>query len=250
MPDNRIALVTGANQGIGLQIAHDLVAKGLTVLVGSRNLANGEAAALDIGKGAHAVQLDVTDTRSIAAAAALIGKEYGRLDVLVNNAGISKVGQPSGTFDEIVKNSRITSAPLDDIRTIFETNVFGVIAVPQAMLPLLRKSKSARIVNVSSGVGSLMRTLGPGGEHLRSIYGMYSASKTALNAVTVGMALDLAADGIKVNAACPGYTKTALNNFMGTRTVEQGAREPVRLALLGDDGPTASYSNDEGPLPW
>jgi len=121
---------------------------------------------------------------------------------------------------------------------------------PEAMLPLLRKSKVARVVNVSSGVGSLTRTLGPGGEHLRSIYGMYSASKTALNAVTVGLALDLAPEGIKVNAACPGYTKTALNNFMGTRTVEEGAREPVRLALLGDDGPTSSYSNDEGPLPW
>ncbi|HWD28473.1 MAG TPA: SDR family NAD(P)-dependent oxidoreductase [Rhizomicrobium sp.] len=250
MTDKRIALVTGANQGIGLQIAKDLVAKGLTVLVGSRNLANGEMAARDIGAGAHAIQLDVTGAASIAAAAQRIGAEFGRLDILINNAGISKIGHPQGVVEDIVKNGRISSAPLDDIRTIYETNVFGVIAVTQAMLPLLRKSKAARIVNVSSGVGSLTRTLGPGGEHLRSIYGMYSASKTALNAVTVGLALDLAAEGIKVNAACPGYTKTALNNFMGTRTVEEGAREPVRLALLGDDGPTGSYSNDEGPLPW
>jgi NAD(P)-dependent dehydrogenase (short-subunit alcohol dehydrogenase family) len=250
MTDKRIALVTGANQGIGLQIAKDLVAKGLTVLVGSRNLANGEMAARDIGAGAHAIQLDVTGAASIAAAAQRIGAEFGRLDILINNAGISKIGHPQGVVEDIVKNGRISSAPLDDIRTIYETNVFGVIAVTQAMLPLLRKSKAARIVNVSSGVGSLTRTLGPGGEHLRSIYGMYSASKTALNAVTVGLALDLAAEGIKVNAACPGYTKTALNNFMGTRTVEEGAREPMRLALLGDDGPTGSYSNDEGPLPW
>jgi NAD(P)-dependent dehydrogenase (short-subunit alcohol dehydrogenase family) len=250
MTDKRIALVTGANQGIGLQIAKDLVAKGLTVLVGSRNLANGETAARDIGAGAHAIQLDVTGAGSIAAAAQRIGAEFGRLDILINNAGISKIGHPQGVVEDIVKNGRISSAPLDDIRTIYETNVFGVIAVTQAMLPLLRKSKAARIVNVSSGVGSLTRTLGPGGEHLRSIYGMYSASKTALNAVTVGLALDLAAEGIKVNAACPGYTKTALNNFMGTRMVEEGAREPVRLALLGDDGPTGSYSNDEGPLPW
>ncbi len=250
MTDQRIALVTGANQGIGLQIAKDLAAQGLVVLAGSRNLENGQKAARDIGANARAVQLDVTDSASIAAAAAHIGKEFGRLDVLVNNAGISKIGQPTGTFEEVVKNSRISSAPLDDIRTIYETNVFGVIAVTQAMLPLLRKSKAARVVNVSSGVGSLTRTLGPGGEHLRALFGMYSASKTALNAVTVGLALDLAPEGIKVNAACPGYTKTALNNFMGTRTVEEGAREPVRLALLGDDGPTGSYSNDEGPLPW
>jgi NAD(P)-dependent dehydrogenase (short-subunit alcohol dehydrogenase family) len=250
MADKRIALVTGANQGIGLQIAKDLVAEGLTVLVGARNLGNGQTAARDIGANAHAVHIDVTDGASIAAAAARVGKEYGRLDVLVNNAGISKIGQPNGTFEDVVKSSRISVASLDDIRTIYETNVFGVIAVTQAMLPLLRKSKAARIVNVSSGVGSLTRTLGPGGEHLRALYGMYSASKTALNAVTVGLALDLGPEGIKVNAACPGYTKTALNNFMGTRTVEEGAREPVRLALLGDDGPTGSYSNDEGPLPW
>jgi len=250
MTDKRIALVTGANQGIGLQIAKDLVAEGLTVLVGSRNLENGQIAARDIGADAHAIQLDVTDKASIATAVAHIGKTFGRLDVLVNNAGISKIGTPQGTFEDVVKSSRISIASLDDIRTIYETNVFGVIAVTQAMLPLLRKSKAARIVNVSSGVGSLTRTLGPGGEHLRALFGMYSASKTALNAVTVGLALDLAPEGIKVNAACPGYTKTALNNFQGTRTVEEGAREPVRLALLGDDGPTGSYSNDDGPLAW
>lgn len=250
MTDKRIALVTGANQGIGLQIAKDLAARGLTVLVGSRNFENGETAAREIGAGAHAIQLDVTNNASITAAVEHIGKAFGRLDVLVNNAGISKIGYPGGQVEELVKNGRISSASLDDIRTIYETNVFGVIAVTQAMLPLMRKSAAARIVNVSSGVGSLTRTLGPGGEHLRSIYGMYSASKTALNAVTVGLALDLAPEGIKVNAACPGYTKTALNNFMGTRTVEEGAREPVRLALLGDDGPTGSYSNDDGPLPW
>jgi NAD(P)-dependent dehydrogenase (short-subunit alcohol dehydrogenase family) len=250
MSDQRIALVTGANQGIGLQIAKDLAAKGITTLVGSRSLANGEKAAREIGANAHAIQLDVTDQASIDAAADRIGKEYGRLDILMNNAGISKVGQPQGSFEDIVKASRISTAALADIRTIYDTNVFGVVAVTQAMLPLLRKSKAARIVNVSSGVGSLTRTLGEGGEHLRALYGMYSASKTALNAITIGLALDLAPEGIKVNAACPGYTKTALNNFMGTRTVEEGAREPVRLALLGDDGPTGSYSNDEGPLPW
>jgi NAD(P)-dependent dehydrogenase (short-subunit alcohol dehydrogenase family) len=150
----------------------------------------------------------------------------------------------------MMRKGKFTTASMDDIRTIYETNVFGVIAVTQVMLPLLRKSKSARIVNVSSGVGSLTRTMAPDNERLRAIFGIYSASKTALNAVTLGFALDLEKEGIKVNAACPGFTKTALNNFLGTRTVEEGAREPVRLALLGDDGPTGTYSNDEGPLPW
>src|SRR6202012_506903 len=166
MPYKPIALVTGANQGIGLQIAKDLAAKGLTVLVGSRNPANGEAAARDIGKNAHAIQIDVTDKKSIDAAAARIEKEFGRLDILINNAAISKIGQPKGPVEEIAKSGHISVVKLEDIRTLYDTNVFGVIAVTQAMLPLLRKSKSARIVNVSSGVGSLTRTLGEGGEHL------------------------------------------------------------------------------------
>jgi NAD(P)-dependent dehydrogenase (short-subunit alcohol dehydrogenase family) len=250
MNNNRVALITGANTGIGFQIARDLAAEGLTVLVGSRNFENGQKAAREIGANAHAVQLDVTDRTSIAAAAARIEKEFSRLDILINNAGISKIGQPTGSMEEFVRKSRISVVPLDDIRALYETNVFGVIAVTQAMLPLLRKAKSARIVNVSSGVGSLTRTLGPGGEHLRQIYGMYSASKTALNAITVGLALDLQAEGITVHAVCPGYTKTALNNFQGTKTVEEGAREPVRVALADPALPTASYTGTEGPFPW
>jgi NAD(P)-dependent dehydrogenase (short-subunit alcohol dehydrogenase family) len=250
MTDKRIALVTGANQGIGFQIAKDFAAAGLTVFVGSRNLANGEKAAKEIGANAHAIQLDVTDQASIDAAAARIGKEAGHLDILVNNAAISKIGTPTGTVEEFVKKSRISVVPLDDLRTIYETNVFGVVAVTQAMLPLLRKAKGARVVNVSSGVGSLTRTLGEGGEHLRSIFGMYSASKTALNAITVGLALDLEKEGITVHAVCPGYTKTALNNFQGTKTVEEGAREPVRVALANPPLPRASYTGTEGPFPW
>jgi NAD(P)-dependent dehydrogenase (short-subunit alcohol dehydrogenase family) len=252
MPNNdRIALITGANQGIGFQIAKELAAKGLTVLVGSRNLESGQKAAREIGAKAHAIQIDVTDKASIAGAAARIGKEFGHLDILINNAAIAKIGQPQGAVEEIAKKGRLSVASLDDIHTIYETNVFGVIAVTQAMLPYLRKSSSANIVNVSSGVGSLTRTLGEGGEHLREIFGTYSASKTALNAVTVGFALDLAAEGIKVNAACPGFTKTALNNFQGTQTLAEGAKEPVRLALLGPDGPTGTYSNAKlGTLPW
>jgi len=245
-----IALVTGANQGIGFQIAKQLVEKGLTVFVGSRNLANGEAAAKDIGANAHAIQLDVTDQASIDAAAARIEKEAGHLNILINNAAISKIGQPKGPVEEIAKSGHISVVKLNDLRTLYDTNVFGVVAVTQAMLPLLRKAKAARIVNVSSGVGSLTRTLGEGGEHLRQIYGMYSASKTALNAITVGLALDLQKEGITVHAVCPGYTKTALNNFMGTKPVEEGAHEPVRVALANPPLPTASYTSTEGSFPW
>ena len=161
MSGNRTALVTGANQGVGLQVARELVANGLTVLVGSRNLERGEAAAAQIGPGAVALQLDVTDGDSIAAAAERIRTEIGRLDLLVNNAGISKTTQGSLNVQEYAKTRYASNASLDEIRAVWETNVFGVIAVYQAMLPLLRESSDARIVNVSSGVGSLTANADP-----------------------------------------------------------------------------------------
>jgi len=249
MNDNPLALVTGANKGIGLQIAKDLAAHGLAVLVGSRNLENGETAAASIEGDAHALQLDVTDQASITAAAERIRSEYGRLDVLINNAGISHAPAPQRSFEEIVKAGRLSVASLDEIHTVFETNVFGVIAVTQAMLPLLREAPAARIVNVASNGGSLTLNSDPTNPH-RSMFGTYSASKAAANAVTVAFAADLEADGIKVNAACPGFTGTNLNFFRGTRTVQQAAREPVRLALIGPDGPTGTFSNEDGPIPW
>jgi NAD(P)-dependent dehydrogenase (short-subunit alcohol dehydrogenase family) len=249
MLHNRVALVTGANKGIGLQIAKDLASHGLTVVVGSRNLENGEVAAKSVGDDAHAVQLDVTDQASITAAAARIRRDFGRLDVLVYNAGISHVGDPGKSLEEVVESDRLSIAPLDDVRKVFETNVFGVIAVTQAMLPLLREAPAARIVNVASSGGSLTLNSDPTNPH-RSRFGTYSASKAAANAVTVAFAAALETDGIKVNAACPGFTATDLNNFRGTRTVEQAAHEPVRLALLDDDGPTGTFSNEDGPLPW
>lgn len=251
MQDKPVALVTGANQGIGLQIAKDLSAKGFTVLVGSRDFGRGEAAARTIDGDARAIQLDVTDMASIAAAADRIRGELGRLDVLVNNAAISNTGMRGDmSVEDYSKSTRPSVVSLDEIRTVFETNVFGVIAVTQAMLPLLREAPGARIVNVSSGVGSLTRSSDPA-YPWRSIFGpVYPASKTALNAMTLAMAIELESTGIKVNAACPGFTKTNLNNYAGTQTVEEGAREPVRLALLGPDGPTGTFSNAEGPLPW
>src|SRR5580658_1818325 len=246
-----VALVTGANQGIGLQIAKDLVTHGFTVLVGSRILRRGEVAAKEVGSDARAVQLDVTDLASIAAAAERIRKEFGRLDVLVNNAAISNTSkQPDMSVQDYAKLTRPSNVSLSEVRAIWDTNVFGVLAVTQALLPLLREAPAARIVNVSSGVGSLTRNSDPTYAY-RSIFGPgYAASKTALNAMTLAMAIELEATGIKVNAACPGYTKTNLNNYSGTRTVEEGAREPVRLALLGPDGPTGTFSNEDGPLPW
>ena len=249
MPEKPVALVTGANKGIGLQIAKDLAARDFTVLVGSRDIKNGEAAAKNVGANASAIQLDVTDAASIAAAAERIRKDFGRLDVLVDNAGISHTGKSAKPLAELVKAGRPSVASLEEARAIFETNVFGVVAVTQAMLPLLREAPAARIVNVSSGTGSLARNSDPANPR-RGAFGAYSWSKTALNAITVAFAAELEPFGIKVNAACPGFTATDLNNFEGTRTVEQGAREPVRLALLDASGPTGTYSDDDGLIPW
>ena len=192
MQDKLVALVTGANQGIGLQIAKDLVAHGLTVLVGSRSLERGEAAARTIDGDARALQLDVTDKASIAAAAERIRKELGRLDVLINNAAISNTRRrPDETIEEYAKSTRPSNVSLDEVRAVWETNVFGVLAVYQAMLPLLREAPAARIVNLSSGVGSLTMNSDPAYSY-RGLFGpVYPASKTALNAMTLAMAIEL-----------------------------------------------------------
>lgn len=251
MQDKRVALVTGVNQGIGLQIAKDLVTHGFIVLVGSRNLERGESAANEVGSDARALQLDVTDRASIAAAVERIRKELGRLDVLVNNAAISHTRRlPGMSVEEFAKSTLASNVSLDELRAVFETNVFGVVAVTQAMLPLLREAQAARIVNVTSGAGSLAQNSDPAFP-LRSIFGpLYPASKTALNAMTLAMAIELESTGIKVNAVSPGFTKTNLNDYAGTQTVEEGARAPVRLVLLGPDGPTGTFSGIDGPIPW
>jgi NAD(P)-dependent dehydrogenase (short-subunit alcohol dehydrogenase family) len=252
MPDKPVALVTGANQGIGLQIARDLVSHGFTVLVGSRNFARGEAAAKTIDGDARALQLDVTDQASISAAAKRIRDEFGRLDVLVQNAAISNMSKlPGQSVEAYAKTTRPSNVSLDEMRAVWDTNVFGVLAVYQAMLPLLREAPAGRIVNVSSGVGSLTRTSDPAYPY-RAIFGpVYPASKTALNALTLAMAIELEKTPIKVNAVSPGFTKTNLNNYAGTETVEEGAREAVRVALLGPDGPTGTFTHATlGTIPW
>jgi len=238
MQDKPVALVTGANQGIGFHIAKDLVKHGFTVLVGSRNFERGGAAAKAIGPDAHAVQLDVTDRESISAAAVRIRIEFGRLDVLVNNAAISNTSkQPGQSVEEYSKLNRPSTVSIDEVRTIWETNVFGTLA--------------GRIVNVSSGAGSLARVADPSFPY-RHIFGPgYSASKTAMNAMTLTMAIELESTGIKVNACSPGFIKTNLNAYEGTGSVEEGALEPVRLALLGPDGPTGTFTRWENEtIPW
>ena len=251
MTDNRIALVTGANQGVGFQLAKELAGAGLTVLVGSRNLDRGETAARQIGSGAIPLQLDVTDLASIAAAADRIRTEFGRLDLLVNNAAISNTRAGGTTLEEYRKTSLASNVPLDEVHAIWETNVFGVLAVYQAMLPLLRLSTDARIVNVSSGVGSLTANADPAYPYHKNFGPGYAASKAGLNAMTLAMMVELESTGIKVNLVSPGFTSTNLNNYEGTQSVEDGSREVVRVALLGPDGPTGTFTRWENvTIPW
>jgi NAD(P)-dependent dehydrogenase (short-subunit alcohol dehydrogenase family) len=252
MQNQPVALITGANQGIGLQIAKDLVAHGFTVLVGSRDFERGETAAKEVGPDARALQLDVTNRASITAAAERVRNEFCRLDVLVQNAAISNTRKlPGQSIEEYAKTTRPSNVSLDEMRAVWDTNVFGVLAVYQAMLPLLRETPGARIVNVSSGVGSLTTNSDPAFPY-RAIFGpVYPASKTALNALTLAMALELDPEGIKVNAVSPGFTKTNLNGYAGTETVEEGAREAVRVALLDRDGPTGRFTRWQNEnIPW
>jgi NAD(P)-dependent dehydrogenase (short-subunit alcohol dehydrogenase family) len=251
MSEKRIALVTGANQGVGFQVAKELVASGATVLLGSRDHERGQAAASEIGAGAIAIQIDVTDSVSIAAAAERIRAEFGRLDLLVNNAGISKTGDRKFGSPESVAATRASTASIDEVRAVWDVNVFGTLAVYQAMLPLLRESSDARIVNVSSGVGSLSTNADPNYLY-HAMYGViYPASKAAENAITLAMMVELESTDIKVNLVSPAFTATALNSFAGTESVEDGSREVVRVALLGPDGPTGTFTRWENTtIPW
>lgn len=251
MNDKRVALVTGANQGVGFQVAKELVANGLTVFVGSRNFERGEAAAKEIGPGAIALQLDVTDQASIRAAAERIHEEFGRLDLLVQNAAISNTRKGDLSLQEYAQITLPSNVSLDEVRAVWETNVFGVLAVYQAMLPLLRESSDARIVNVSSGVGSLAANADPTFPYRQMYSPVYPASKTALNAVTLAMMIELESTGIKVNLVSPAFTKTNLNGYEGTESVEDGSREVVRVALLGPDEPTGTFTRWENTtIPW
>ncbi|MFD2764344.1 SDR family oxidoreductase [Micromonospora eburnea] len=245
-----IALVTGANRGIGLATARQFGARGWTVLVGARDAARGREAERALraeGADARFVPLDVTDAASVAAAAELVERAYGHLDVLVNNAGIIRV-------DGSALPSETT---LGTLREVFETNVFGVVAVTNAFLPLLRKAPAARIVNVSSEVGSIAAMTDPRGALFPLASVPYPSSKTALNMVTAMYAKELRDTPIKVNAANPGYCATDFNGHAGFRTAEEGAEVSVHLATLPADGPSGllwGYQMDAGggygTLPW
>ena len=232
------ALVTGANKGIGKEIARQLADAGLTVYVGSRDAGRGQQAVDEIGRNARLLVLDVTDDKSIAGAA----QQVGDLDILVNNAGI------------MVDSTTPNEADVDSFRRTYETNLFGVLAVTNAFLPALRRSASPRIVNVSSGTGSLAWSTGPDARFPTvGSAAAYRTSKTALNALTLFYAQALAEDGFKVNAVAPGLRATDLNARAAASSGDpaEGAAGAVRLALLPDDGPTGAFLSWDGtPMPW
>ena len=241
MSEQTTALVTGANKGIGYEIAAGLGAMGWRVGVGARDRQRREAAVEKLraaGIDAFGVPLDVTDDASAAAAAELIAEHAGGLDVLINNAAITG-GQPQTP----------TTVDPATVRSVVETNVIGVIRVTNAMLPMLRASRSARIVNMSSSVGSLTLHTTPGID-MGPVPAAYLASKTFLNALTIQYAKELRGAGIRINSGCPGFTATDLNGFSGTRTPHEGAAIAIRLATLPDDGPTGGFFDDAGTVPW
>ncbi|MET3805576.1 NAD(P)-dependent dehydrogenase (short-subunit alcohol dehydrogenase family) [Nakamurella sp. UYEF19] len=238
---SKVAVVTGANSGIGKEIARQLLGSGFTVYVGSRDALRGQAAVEELGAGARLLVLDVTDEQSIAAAVTRIDQ----LDVLINNAGISDDGRPAPQSD------------VDTFRRVYETNVFGVLAVTNAFLPVLRHSPHPRIVNVSSGTGSLTWSTSPNPQFDHrgpGVAAAYRSSKTAVNALTVYYAQALAEEkAFKVNAFAPGLRSTNLNSRAAGSGGDpaEAAAEAVRLALLPDDGPTGGFFSWDGTIaPW
>lgn len=253
--EKKVALVSGANTGVGFQIARALAENGYVVYVGARDITKGEAAAAEMGAGARAIQLDITDAGSVAAAVDRVAGEVGYLILLVNNAGISQVGKAGKTMEEVLGSQMASIAPIDEMKAVWETNVFGTLAVTQAFLPLLRKASAARIVAVSSALGSLSLNANPANPYRSNFDAVYGASKTALNGVFLSLANELESSNIKVHLVSPGFTATALNNFQGTETVEEGSREPIRVALTEDlpngsfTGP-ADFSSEGNTIPW
>lgn len=234
MTETTVALVTGANKGLGRTAAQRLAALGWTVLVGARDAAKGAAAAEELG--VEAVTIDVTDDASVEAAAKDVEQRFGRLDVLVNNAGVA--GARVEALD----------ATADDVRAVLETNVLGPVRVTRAFLPLLRRSAAPRIVNVSSGLGSLAVTTDPARFESTVVNLPYPASKSALNMLTTQYAKAL--PGFRVNAVDPGYTATDLNGNSGPQTVQEGTDAIVELAQVAPDGPTGGFFDRSGTVPW
>lgn len=253
--ENKVALVSGANTGVGFQIAKALAENGYTVYAGSRDLQKGETAVAEIGANAKAIQLDITNSDSVQSAVQKIESEFGYLTLLVNNAAISHAGTPGRTMENVLGAQRASIIPINDLKAVWETNVFSTLAITQAFLPLLQKAPAARIVTVSSALGSLTINANPENPYRSAFDAAYGASKTALNGIFLSLAIDLEKTNIKVHLVSPGFTATALNNFQGTDTVEEGSKEPIRVALAEDlpngsfTGPT-KFSGEGHILPW
>ena len=239
----KIVLITGANKGIGFEVSRQLGRAGFTVSLGARDRARGEAAAGKLRAEGLDVQFVAADlnraAESGAALAAQIGEQFGHLDALVNNAGVADR-----------QDGPASSVGIETLRRTFETNFFGTVAFTQPLIPLLRAAPSGRVVNVSSGLGSIGLNGDPASPYYHAKILAYNASKAALNMFTVDLAYDLRDTRIKVNSACPGYTATDLNNHSGPQTVEEGAIAIVRLAQLPEDGPTGSFTHKDGTYPW
>ena len=245
---DRVAFITGANKGIGLETARGLGELGIAVIIGSRDEAKGRAAAETLkAKGVEAVRFDVTKPEDHKQVARFLEGRFGKLDILVNNAGVALDEADFGTPGGVNTSSTVTQ---DILHKTFETNFFAVVALTQALLPLVRKSPAGRIVNLSSVLGSLTLHSDPKSD----IYGMkafaYDASKTALNAFTVHLAQALRGTPIKVNSAHPGWVKTDMGSSAAPMELSDGGKTSVQLATLPDDGPTGAYLHLGQPLPW
>jgi NAD(P)-dependent dehydrogenase (short-subunit alcohol dehydrogenase family) len=242
--EKKVALITGANKGLGFEMARQLGKAGVTVVLAARDAAKGEAAAEKLraeGLDAQSLKLDVTNNEDRAAAAKYLESKFGRLDILINNAGVSQEGLGGGkastTSDEVIHST-------------FETNFFAPIALTQALLPLIGKSKAGRIVNMSSILGSQALHADPKSPIYDFKSLAYDSSKAALNSFTIHLAHELKGTGIKVNSAHPGWVKTDMGTDAAPMEIPEGAKTGVELALLGEDGPTGGYFHLGQPLPW
>ena len=243
MKNKKIAVVTGANKGIGLETARQLAQQDITVLLGARDLAKGETAARELsrqGLDVRSLKIDVNNTESIRQAVAQVERDFGHLDILVNNAGV--------LLDDY--NKRVSEQSLETWRATFDANVFGLIATTQAFLPLLRQSAAGRIVNVSSILGSITYHATPGSPVYDFKVPAYNVSKAAVNAYTVQLAYELKDSKIKVNTIHPGWVKTELGGEGANMEIPDGAKTSVALATVGEDGPNGAYLHMGEPIPW
>lgn len=243
-PELRVALVTGANRGIGYEVVRRLARANVTVILGSRDAGRGRQAVERLaaqGNTVRACQLDIADPASIGACTAALEREFGRLDILVNNAGAGFFARPPSALR------------VDELRAVFDTNFFGTFSMIRSLLPMLQRSKAGRIVNVSSGTASLFVQSNPQWIGYGMAYSAYCVSKTALNALTVQIAAELRSTPIKVNAVDPGFTLTDMTaelHRMGGLSAEEASEVVFRYAVLGPQGPTGGFYDRLGPVPW